>query len=170
MKIFHDENFKALHSHLEREIDCLSQLLDILTNEAATLRSLDLTTLGQISPVKERLVAQHKLLAHQRIAILTAMSADGSVPTFSQLLASHELGLDHPLVDQIFQVRQLAEEVICANQRNFTFAESGNGLVSNLIKIITNIRSPQPKTYARNGHLRANPLDSIPRGGQSCSV
>ncbi|MEE2756062.1 MAG: flagellar protein FlgN [Myxococcota bacterium] len=170
MKIFHDENFKALHSHLDRELDCLSQLLSLLGDEAATLRSLDVTELERISPAKEKLVAQHQLLSRQRIALLTSMSGDGDVPTFSQLLAAHELDLDHPLVEQIFQVRQLAEEVMLANQRNFTFAQSGNGLVSNLIKIITNIRSPQTKTYARNGHLRANLLDSIPRGGQPCSV
>lgn len=170
MKIFHDENFKALHSHLDREIDCLSQLFDLLGDEAATLRSLDLTELGRISPAKEKLVAQHQQLARQRIEMLTAMSVDGHVPTFSQLLASHDLDLEHPLVEQIFRVRKLAEDVMLANQRNFTFAQSGNGLVGNLIKIITSIRSPQAKTYARNGHIRSNLLDSIPRGGQPCSV
>jgi len=170
LKIY-DEIVETLSRHLCAEIECLERLLDTLTREAVALRELSLDELDAIAPLKEKCVNRQAGLALRRREILAEPRGHNqSISTLSELVALAELDEQHPLVGQITRLRVLAQEIVDSNHRNRAFAESGNGLVSTLVKLIDSWRSPSAKTYARNGHLRRHLLDSTPRRESVCSA
>ena len=170
MKKHHASKLRALSAHFEQEIECLERLLNLLCDEGVALRALDTASLETLLPAKEKLVARQRLLVIKRLELISAFAASPADVRLSQLFADMNLTADNPIVEKSFQLRLLAEQVSEANKRNFNFAQSGSGLVTNLIRVIVDHRSPQARTYARNGHLRRNVLDAIPHGGQLCSV
>jgi flagellar biosynthesis/type III secretory pathway chaperone len=169
LKIY-DETVETLSRHLCAEIECLELLLETLDCEAKALRELSLDELDEVAPRKEKLVSRQAVLSRRRSEILSNQGANGPVQSLSELLNRAELSHEHPLVVQIIRLRDLAANVVEANYRNRIFAQSGNGLVSGLVQMIDSWRSPRARTYARNGHIRRNLLDSTPRGTHPCSA
>ena len=166
----YDEALKALSCHLSLEIECLEEMLDLLETESDALRRISLGDLDKIAPQKEKAVNRHAQLAHHRAQLLAACTAGQEKPTFGQLIDECGLEADDPFVQRVTKTRSLAIAIADQNNRNRTFAQSGHGLVSGLVRLVDAWRSPQAKTYASNGHIRSSLLDAVPRGSHVCSA
>lgn len=166
----HDEALTALTRHLASEIDCLKQLLEILDLESVALRRLSLKDLDTLAPRKEKAVSRQSIMARRRAELMAACSPSNEPLTFTALLSALELDSNSLLVEYVHELRRIVADVVNINHRNKAFAQSGNSLVSGMVKIVDTFRSPKARTYARNGHLRSNLLEAIPRGLNPCSA
>ncbi len=169
MKI-NDQTLLALSGHLDAEIDCLTELCDLLELESAALRGMDLNALDQISPRKESILNRQMILARTRQDLL-ALQSDRSEPVrFTDIIETLALSPEDPFTKKVLKLRALAARIQIQNEMNRQFAKSGHGLVSSLVQIVDVFRSPQAQTYAANGHIRRSVMDQVPRGVQSCSA
>lgn len=160
----------ALTRHLGSEIECLEHLLEILNLESVALRRLSLEDLDALAPRKEKAVSRQSVMSRRRADLMAACS-DGKDPiTFTELISESKLESTALLVRQVHELRRLVADVVNINHRNRAFAQSGNSLVSGMVRIVDSFRSPKARTYARNGHMRSNLLEAVPRGLNPCSA
>ena len=148
-----EKTLMVLCRHLDRERQCLSDLAQLLDEEADALRRMALTELEAIAHRKEVLLNEQGTLGRERIAILSSCSSDSAPCTLAYAIEK----ASPALADNLSRVRHdllaLADAIKIQNTRNQTFAQTGHGLVTGLFRIIGLGRINRKSTYAANGRI-----------------
>ena len=148
-----DKTLMVLCRHLEGELQCLTDLAQLLDDEAGALRQMALTELEDYARRKEVLLNEQRTLARERHQLLSEFSPDSIPIPITEVIAMSP----DPVAEDLGRLReellQLADTIKEQNLRNQTFAQTGHGLVTGLFRIIGLGRFKQKSTYSANGRI-----------------
>lgn len=143
---------QALTTHLDRELQALSQLNNILDREHEALKAQDAAALADTATQKQATLNQLQTSAHKRLQLFTPFTANPEQQSLDALITS-VLGETQLLTGVAQQLAALTTECQNKNQRNGMLITRQENVVQKTLNIL---RPPAGvTTYSETGGTSA---------------
>lgn len=143
---------QQLSSLLNREIDCLQHLLDILQQEYQALTSADIKALEAATTTKNQTLAQQAQLARMRSAVVVSASYPDSPEGLQNFIAVGENSAD--LLAAVATMTTLAEQCQQSNRENGRLISQKQHQARGALDVLRQTEHSEP-TYSDHGKSNA---------------